>query len=134
MAIWGIGAMYGKKDVTIDFINNKVACLGWSKEEAPSLYEMIKNVNVGDIIYIKSFSPNVGLKVKAIGIVLDSEIKMISDSLGFGIKVNWLCNLNEHLTIHFNETIYRNNVYNNSLYEEFNVIIRNAILEELFKK
>ena len=54
MAIFGIGARY-EKDVSNDFILEECACIGWTQTEAGSLYEMLRRIKKGDIIYIKSY-------------------------------------------------------------------------------
>ena len=79
MAIYGIGANFNKTDVSQYFINNNVAGIGWGIKDAPDLHQFIKSLKVGDIIYIKSYSPSAGLIIKAIGIVKDDDIINIID-------------------------------------------------------
>ena len=76
MAIYGIGAFYGGGigNVTESFLLRNSACVGWEESDAPSLYQLIKYIKVGDIIYIKSKTPQKGLTIKAVGIVFDDQI------------------------------------------------------------
>src|SRR5579871_41684 len=88
MAMFGLGAHY-EDDVTDDFINNGLACVGWEYNEAPSLHEIMRSVQVGDIIYIKAHPPHIGLIVKAIGLVRNSEV-FRSDHGAACVRVEWL--------------------------------------------
>ena len=56
MAIYAVGAYYDG-DVSDDFIANNIAGPGWSINDAPELHQFVRSLKVGDIIYIKSFSP-----------------------------------------------------------------------------
>ncbi|MCK9398526.1 MAG: hypothetical protein M0Q51_00845 [Bacteroidales bacterium] len=124
MAIYGIGAYYeGSTDVSGDFIDNELACVGWSKTDAPSLHEILRYLKVGDIIYIKSAPIGQDLRVKAVGIIIDNEL-VFNDELGTGVRVKWLWTGNEVLG-DFHD---KYNVRNNTLYEEFNKSIQSKIL------
>ena len=128
MAIFGIGATYDT-DVSQDFINNGVACVGWDAIEASALHEMLRFIKVGDIIYIKSSPIGKGIRVKGIGIVEDNTLRTVPN-LGTGISVNWLWSGHENLG-----TIKdKYNVRNNTLYEEFNAEVQGKILQLLFTK
>lgn len=132
MAVWGIGAYYKNstpKNKENDFIQNDCAYVGWDKAEAPAVHKMLDSVKVGDIIYIKSFVPRTkSLKIKAVGIVADNE-KQLS-TLGTGIKVKWKSKL-KPITINLTPEEHKNNVFNNTLYEEFNIRIISALIDEL---
>lgn len=127
MAIFGIGAFYSS-DVSKYFIDNSMAYVGWSKDEAPSLYEILRIIKLGDIIYIKSAPPGSGLRVKAVGIVVDNETTE-NKVYGTGIKVKWLWTGPEIL-INIDD---KYNVRNNTLYEEYNKIIQTKILDLIFQ-
>jgi len=79
MAVWGIGAYFqGEGDITKDCLKEKVAVIGYMEEEKPRYYEMIQSVEVGDLIFIKSrFMLNQPLRIKAVGFVIDNEVKNI---------------------------------------------------------
>ena len=55
MAIFGIGASYGKEDVSRDFIGNNLVGIGHRVEDAPELYQFMRSLKVGDVVYIKSW-------------------------------------------------------------------------------
>ena len=94
MAVFGIGA-YFDEDVSSDFITEECACIGYGKSEANSLYEMLRRIKKGDIIYIKSYSITGSIVlIKAIGYVIGRNIKEFyfpnsKDSMGFGRKILW---------------------------------------------
>ena len=131
MSVWGIGAYYND-DMSGDFISNGVACLGWSKQDAQPLHSMLSTVKIGDIIYIKSFvKQKKQLIVKAIGIVKSEVCDNPNNvNLGYGVCVKWKENFNEEI-FDITPEMYRNNVFNNSLYEEYNNNIIKTIVNKL---
>ena len=77
MTVWGIGAYNKEKKVSRlqEFLDNNCACIGWTEEQAPILYEVLKAVKKDDYIYIKSYYfPKKRLTIKAVGKVKDSKI------------------------------------------------------------
>ena len=99
MAVWGVGAYFladepedtpeGHAD---DFCKYGVAVLGYTEQQKPDYYDVMKRMKVGDLIYIKTrFMADKPLKVKAIGIVTDAVI-CPKDALKEkkGIDVHWL--------------------------------------------
>jgi hypothetical protein len=127
MAIYGIGANYeGKYDKRNDFFTNDCACVGWDVQEAPALHSILKKVKIGDIIYIKSMVISTKeLLVRAVGIVTDDEIKTYSN-LGEGVKVKWMWKGENRIPL--TAPIYRYNVFNNTIYEEYNPAIQKEIV------
>lgn len=128
MAIFGIGASY-EYDVSEDFIKNEVACIGWDQADATALYEILRFLKLGDIIYIKSAPIGKGLRVKAIGIVKDNTLQNIPN-LGTGVSVKWIWTGHENV----GKINDKYNVRNNTLYEEFNREVQQKILDLLFSK
>ena len=129
MAIFGIGANFDNQDVSDVFISYSFIGIGWGIESAPDLHEFIKSLKVGDIIYIKSFSPT-NFKVKGIGLIVDSEIlnEETSDgNLTIGRNVLWCCKEKFELQ----KPNGKNNVRNNSIYEEFAPKAQTIILEKI---
>lgn len=127
MAIFGIGAMYGgTEDVSPKFIKKKLACVGWDEDVAQPLHTILKHLKVGDIVYIKSHPPSIGLIVKAVGIVTSDELKDDPD-LGVGVPVNWLWTGEDRLG-QFDDKYPVRNI---TLYEEFNRKIQKRILKLL---
>lgn len=90
LAIFGIGALYGTEDMTDIFLNQEVACVGWEEEESLSLHNIIKHIKVGDIIYIKTYPPNMGLTIKAIGLVVDDTVSRIDHVGEACLRVKWV--------------------------------------------
>src|SRR5947207_8838957 len=89
MAIYGIGASYDNVDVSPKFIKKGLACVGWSGADAQPLHAILKHFKIGDLVYIKAHPPQVGLIIKAVGLVVSDEPKKDKD-LGTGIPVKWL--------------------------------------------
>lgn len=82
------------EDHADDFCKYGVAVLGYTKEQKPDYYALMKNMKVGDLIYIKTrFMADKPLKVKAIGIITNAEI-LPKDALPGkeGVDVRWLKN------------------------------------------
>ena len=135
MAVWGIGSYYKgtfNPDKTDDFIKENCAFIGWDYDNAPSLHYMFSTVKLGDIVYIKSFIPkSKTLHIKAVGIVNDVN-KNISNELGTGVGVKWKDGF-EPVTIEITEKAFKNNVYNNTLFEEYDAEIINKLVSELIK-
>lgn len=129
MAIFGIGASYDNIDVSQNFIENNIACVGWSIEEAPALHEILGFIKVGDIIYIKTAPIGQGIRVKAVGIVTDNSLRIIDD-LGTGISVRWFWCGYENIGMIDDKY----NVRNNTLYEEFNKEVQNFVLNLIFQR
>jgi hypothetical protein len=90
MAIFGIGAYYDQ-DVTSAFLKQHCACLGWREKDAPPAHALLRAFRTGDIIFIKSFTPEAGLMVKAVGLVLEGRVREIK-GLGSGVPVRWAWN------------------------------------------
>jgi hypothetical protein len=99
MAIFGIGAYYDNIDVSADFINNECACVGWGEDAAPPAHAILRHLRTGDIIFIKSYNPNVGLTIKAVGLVSDGKTSTFGDHLGTGVPVRWVWHGEERIGI-----------------------------------
>lgn len=95
MAIFGIGAYYDR-DVSRDFLEHSCACVGWPEGDDPPAHAILRHLRVGDIIFIKSFTPNEGLTIKAVGLVSDGRVRSFAD-LGDGVRVRWAWNGEERV-------------------------------------
>jgi len=129
MAVLGLGASYnnGTRDMTNAFLNNGVACVGWMAADYPALHKFFKHIKMGDIIYIKAKTPQVGLIIKGIGVVVDDTI-FTNRRLGQAcIKVKWKWRGNERL----GRIADKYNVRNNTMYEEYNPEIITRVIELL---
>lgn len=139
MAVYGVGAYYNE-DVTKDFIDKKCFCIGYEKDDATTLYEMLRRAKIGDIVYIKSFSPrsNEKITIKAIGFIVGRNIKEFyfqnGDSMGYGRNVKWVKNFsNCWKEIELTKSDSVNNVYSNTMYEEYSSRIVKEILDLIFE-
>jgi hypothetical protein len=127
MSIYGIGAFYEEGDVSDQFINSNLIGVGWSFDSAPELHQFIKSLKVGDIVYIKSFPPSLNqIIVKAIGIIINSDI-ITNDLVSCGRSVNWLAT--DQFSIP--KPVERNNVRQNTIYEEYHPSIQQQIINRI---
>lgn len=127
MAIYAFGAYYDT-DVSQNFIDNNVVGTGWDEKDAPELFQYIKSLKVGDIVYIKSFSPaSPDIFIKAIGIISDSEFVQNEKGVKCGRNVVW----KYKKTIRIAKPVEKNNVRANTMYEEFHPEIQSLILSKL---
>jgi hypothetical protein len=130
MAIYGIGAYYTTDDVSEEFVNRGVACIGWRPEEAPAVHRLLEHIKTGDIIYIKAHPPGRALTVKAVGIVENERLENFGEPLGRGLHVRWLWTGPAETWPEPPEERY--NVRANTLYEEFSPAMQTRILDLLF--
>jgi hypothetical protein len=129
MAVYGIGAMYGgTEDMSEEFVRNGVACLGFDPRRAPGLHAQLSKVKAGDVIFIKSYVPQSGLHIKAVGIVTDPDLRKITEAMGWGIGVRWAWN--ERVTLGKLED-HCDHLRRGSLYEEFNPEVVRRVIDLL---
>lgn len=123
MAIWGIGAYYENiGDVSTQFIQNNIVCIGHSYYTASAIHEMFKSISAGDLVYIKkNFPPGSDLTIMAIGIITSMDPYQIQ--LGFTHDVKWLWIGPAQIA----SPSDKNNVRKNTLYREYNPNIINTI-------
>ena len=69
--------------------------------------------------------------IKAVGIVIDNRIDGNIFETGNGIRVKWKA-LDTPIKVDITEKIYKNNVFNNTLYEEYNPEILEKVISEIF--
>ena len=126
MAIYGIGAYFGY-DVSKDFITNNIVGTGWDKQSAPELFQYMQSLKVGDIVYIKSFSPSSSdIIVKGIGIIKD-DILVTNNVVTCGRNIIWK---NTEI-LRIPKPQEKNNVRANTMYEEFHPDVQNFIIQNL---
>lgn len=128
MAIYGIGAFHGDSgDVSETFIESNIVGVGWDEDEAPELHEYLKSLKVGDIVYIKAAFGGADITVKAVGLIVDNIIRTEADTGGavaVGRNVKWVSKKKFVLE----RPTEKNNVRNNTIYEEFHPEIQAKIL------
>ncbi|WP_040195621.1 hypothetical protein [Candidatus Soleaferrea massiliensis] len=133
MRIWGIGATWGDKPMLDEFGKKHAVAIGWEEEEAPGLYAMMNQVQIGDIIYVKSFViKGKVLHIKAVGTVTStaySQPPLLGENKK-AINVKWLEKPESFKEIlhPLSEEEMRYNVYNNTFYEELNPDIIEIIM------
>lgn len=139
MAVYGVGAYFGY-DVSKEFIKNNCVCIGHAEQDAPSLYELLRRAKIGDIIYIKSYTPrkNNQLCIKAIGYIIGANFNkynMANSNDGFlGRSVRWVKDFtNNPLDLELKKEDRINNVYCNTIYEEYSSELIYKILDLLAK-
>jgi hypothetical protein len=129
MAIYAFGAYYDGDDASGDFILNNVAGPGWSISDAPELHQFVRSLKVGDIIYIKSYSPtSPDIVVKAIGVITDDHIVTDSEVVAVGRNIKWVVKDSFRIP----KPIEKNNVRLNTMYEEFHPLVQTQLLAKLF--
>ena len=127
MAIFGIGAQYsGKFNMSEQFFEKSCACVGWPEAEAPPAHEILRHVRTGDIVFIKSFTPQRGLTIKGVGIVTEGNVKNFS-RLGMGVSVKWLWKGQEKVGLLKDHWPVRTV----TIYEEFNPTVQKRVLNLL---
>lgn len=128
MAIFGIGATYENHDVSKQFIADSIACVGWTISDAPAIHEILRCLKVGDIMYIKTSPIGQGIRVKAVGIVIENTLEK-KNNLGIGVSVKWIWDGYENI----GRIDDKYNVRNNTLYEEHNKCVQTFVLNLLFR-
>ena len=128
MAIYAVGANYDGDDVSGDFIANNIAGPGWSITDAPELHQFIRSLKVGNIVYIKSYSPNsTDILVKAVGVITDDQV-IANNLVSAGRNIKWVVKN----TFRIPKPKEKNNVRLNTMYEEFHPLVQSEILAKLF--
>ena len=92
MAIFAVGASYDETDVSGDFIKNNIAGPLWDNLVCPRITnQFVNSLKVGDIVYIKSYSPRSNdIIVKAIGVVKDDGLVTNSSVVRAGRNIKWV--------------------------------------------
>lgn len=133
MAIYGIGANYDGHDVSQIFIRDGIVATGWDDVSAPDLHEYFAEINLGDIVYIKSCSWSSGITVKAIGIIQDDQVLTTASGhpqIEIGRNVKWIYTTPFVLAKPLNQ---KNNVRANTIYREFHTDVIAAIMSTVNK-
>ena len=124
-----MGTCYGGyDDQTTIFIENKIAAIGWSENDAIDLYAMIGKVEIGDIIYLKSTYPkkSIGriLRIKTVGKVVNPNKKFDGKS---AIGMDYIENF-APIDLVLKDYKGKNSVYGSTFYQEYNPLIIEKIL------
>ncbi|SDZ00588.1 hypothetical protein [Nitrosomonas sp. Nm58] len=129
MAIYAVGANYDGNDVSDEFIDNNIAGPGWSITDAPELHQFVRSLKVGDIVYIKSYSPGSSdIIVKGIGIIMDDQVVTNNSLVAAGRNIKWVVTDSFRIS----KPTEKYNVRLNTMYEEFHPVVQSQILAKLF--
>jgi hypothetical protein len=126
MAIFGFGATYDQEDVSGRFIAAGAACVGWPDADAPPLHNILRHIKIGDIAFLKSFAPQVGLTIKAVGMVTGREPQEV-ENLGWGVAVRWVWR-GEHRVGRLEDKYPVRGI---TLYEEYNPRVEEQVIDLL---
>lgn len=135
MAIWGMGSHFNGEDNQIDnFIKDNFVCMLWKESEVPEFYEMMKEIQLGDIIYLKSFQRgSSNMHINAIGIVTQTFSKTNThvgyENCGNEIGVKWI-NKNPKTTVEVN-SIYKQR--KTTICKEYNKEVIDIIIDSIQK-
>lgn len=134
MATFGFGANFGGNDNQLEnFINQGFVCVGYAQEQMPNYYEIIKQIKIGDIIYIKAmWSSDTNMRLKAVGIAT-SEFKSENTHEGYEscknqIDVKWIATFSsEYPKITLSDS--QINERKNTVFEEHNPHITKQVID-----
>lgn len=128
MAIYGFGAYYDdSRDVSEELIRAGFACVGWPEEDAPPLHNLLRDIGIGDIVFLKSFTPQSGLTIKSVGIVTGRGPVHTEGHLGWGVPVMWRWQGEERLG-HLNDKYAARTM---TLFEEHNPDVQRRVVDLL---
>lgn len=106
-------------------LGRSVVCMEKSEEKEVALFNTFRRIRKEDVIFIKNFSHETGLSVKAAGVIL-SDYPTENDS-EICLPVEWAWK-GEKLIDEFGE---EGPLCSDSLYEEYNIWVQRKIMELL---
>ena len=124
MAIFGISAHHNG-DMSEEFLRCGKACTGYTKEENPSVHVNFRQLGTEDVVFIKAFTPQTGLTVKAIGVVTSCGIT--KGNLGRCVPVQWIWKGEKLIENIDDKCPFRNDI----IYEEYNPWVQREIMDLL---
>lgn len=141
MAIFGAGSNWNNEEIKQQFFDQEQFIIGWDYKDAKDLYQMVSNLKVGDIIYLKSNQPGSRtIRVKGVGIIQNSFIdslmqdhlssEEIRGNVSFYLRVKWFYKDEVLIQIPDNEGKLTN-VRAATFYEEFLPYVQQEILKIL---
>ena len=131
MAIYGIGATYGDEgDVSPEFLARQAAYIGWDEADAPYFHQMFRRITVSDILFIKSYPPQQGLIIKAVGVVTEPQFVAGADDMGVKVGVDWRWTRGPLLIGPLNDKA--DFMRRGSLFEELNPALQRRVMSLIF--
>jgi len=129
--LWSLRISRGRAGCQPRFRTRGIVGAGWSDEQAPEIHRFLRSLKVGDIVYIKAYSPSApDLHVKAIGLVASDDLLTAAQTNGLvqiGRRVRWIV----RNPFAFPKPHERNNVRANTIYEEFHPDAQRTIIDRL---
>ena len=123
--IYGIDANRNGEDVSEQFLERGIAGVGWRREDNPSVHQLLTRMQVGDVIYIKSYPPDEGLIIKGVGFLRTSAIFADEELGGTFRRVAWFWRGYEHISVIGD---CHNGRRHNALYEELDPEVQLRVL------
>jgi hypothetical protein len=121
-----IGASFDRVDVSDLFLQKQGVWLGYTMEEAQEMTKILEHASIGTWVCIKSFSPSVGLIIKAVGYIKNYEWYPLEARQSYARQVHWLWN-GEKRFERINDKM--DHMRAGALYPECNQILVQDILE-----
>jgi hypothetical protein len=110
------------------FLNRGFVCVNKNNEKEEMVVNTFRSIKAEDIIFIKTFSPQAGLQVKAAGIALSDYPAEIDSEVC--IPVEWVWR-GKKLIDEFDEKCSR---CGDSFYEELNTTVQREIIDLMPRK
>src|SRR5262249_19627061 len=127
VAIIGIGARYGARDVSEDFRRRRCACIKFDRGEADDAVALLRGLRTGDIVYMKVYGPRSKyLRIRGVGIVKGKARKYAG--LGEGVPVEWLWDVQVHFPKPKDKSHHRRT---GTIFEEHNPVVHSYVLDLL---
>lgn len=95
MAMYFMGSTYDGVDMTEAFRNAGGAFIGYDEKDAQPLYQLLNEIQMGDFVVLKGYSPSHGLFIKSIGVCISNK-RIYYQGLNSGREVQWLWHGNEN--------------------------------------
>jgi hypothetical protein len=111
-----------------EFLNHGSVCMDKTTERETVLLTTFRGIRTEDIIFIKNFSPETGISIKAVGVVLSGLATENESTLC--MPVEWCWRGEKHIEVSSEEYSHCNDY----IYEEYNIWIQREILQLLPKK
>lgn len=106
-----------------NFLNRGFVCLDKASEKEKEMLDTFRSIRAEDVIFIKDFSPQAGLQVKAAGVALSSYVT--EDGEEVCIPVEWVWR-GKKLIEDFDEKCSR---CGDPFYEEHNITVQREIID-----
>jgi len=117
-AVFGVDAYNAET-----FLNRGFVCVDKTNENDEMVINTFRSIKAEDIIFIKSFTPQSGLQVKAAGVVLSSYPAEVESEVCIPVKWVWR---GKKFIDEFDEKCSR---CGDSLYEEHNITVQREIID-----